>query len=513
MKLFLKMSLTLLLLYAAPATAQYIGSSRPLGRAQTLDSLAAKADTQAVRVLEQRADSDSTRIDTLEQRSIVDSTRLDSVAVASAAADTLLDARIDSVRDNTGSGGGAVDVVVVAEVPLTEYSFNMALTGINEKWARNVYQLLPDTLYDDWVAEGYAGPTGGRFELDSVNYLVDNVSFQIGTVDSTANEGASIGMGAISYWETFHNASTAADSLGEHSDYYVFDIYIDATSLANMGAVVYWHFGSGGRLGGTTNSVQRKWMSILQAALEAGWNHVYADEYALQQNMNMDNADWMGFRFSAPDDTAEIKISNMMFVRDDTTAAIPNAFGVSGSIEWVAPPSGGVMLYKEDTVFVQSFVSGDYIQSTFDSPDTMGGKIYISQTDSSYLAVRDSGFVKLVATGGDSLWLRCDGGTPDSIAFAYAAGDTIWWNLVRVSNSIKAYFWNGEPAGLPDDSLTGTYTGEINPVRIQLIEQDRLLPTGGAYTAQEYAAQYSVLEFTIGDSAYYVEPDSIVLVP
>lgn len=117
MKLFFKMSLTLLLLYAAPATAQYIGSSRPLGRAQTLDSLAAKADTQSVRVLEQRADSDSARIDTLEQRSIVDSTRLDSVAVASAAEDTLLEnkaeadsgylhTRIDSVRDNAGGGGG-----------------------------------------------------------------------------------------------------------------------------------------------------------------------------------------------------------------------------------------------------------------------------------------------------------------------------------------------------------------------------------------------------------------------
>ncbi len=92
MKSYLEMALALLLVCAAPSLAQYIGSSRPLGGRQTLDSLAAKADTQSVRILEQRVDSDSIR--------------LDSVATASAAQDTLLDARIDSVRDNPSGGGG-----------------------------------------------------------------------------------------------------------------------------------------------------------------------------------------------------------------------------------------------------------------------------------------------------------------------------------------------------------------------------------------------------------------------
>ncbi len=71
MKSYLEMALALLLVCAAPSLAQYIGSGRPWAAT----------------------------------RSVADSTRLDSVAAAGEAEDTLLHARIDSVRDNTGGGG------------------------------------------------------------------------------------------------------------------------------------------------------------------------------------------------------------------------------------------------------------------------------------------------------------------------------------------------------------------------------------------------------------------------
>ncbi|MBW7996023.1 MAG: hypothetical protein FVQ81_05500, partial [Candidatus Glassbacteria bacterium] len=85
-----KIVLVLLLGLSAAAQAQYIGTSRPLGAQEMLDSLSARLDTA---------------------RFSADSLRLDSLEAASATEDTDLHTRIDSVRDNPsggGSGGGVV---------------------------------------------------------------------------------------------------------------------------------------------------------------------------------------------------------------------------------------------------------------------------------------------------------------------------------------------------------------------------------------------------------------------
>ena len=103
MRLYIKDIVILTLVFALPSSAQYIGTSRPLSRQETLDSLAAKAGTQSVEVLQQQATRDSVRIDSLAEASYArDSTLMasqDSLATASADQDSVLNAA--TIRDST----------------------------------------------------------------------------------------------------------------------------------------------------------------------------------------------------------------------------------------------------------------------------------------------------------------------------------------------------------------------------------------------------------------------------
>jgi hypothetical protein len=146
-------------------------------------------------------------------------------------------------------------------------------------------------------------------------------------------------------------------------------------------------------------------------------------------------------------------------------------------------------------------ISGDSMTAKSTGIDSMGGRTIISQTDSSYLIIRQSGGIRFLATGGTAVKVRVSSGAGDSVAYTYAAKDTlVWWIKNLGSGSYVAHVKKGAAGG--DSTMTMTYSGSAGYPRVKLMSNDRLLDWNSIYNP-------NVFSISAGAFIVYIKPDSI----
>ena len=374
-------------------------------------------------------------------------------------------------------GGTDVDVVD------TDSTITISTTGSNTvepipipqslvtMYQRNVKQII--TLAEN--AGFYDSSTfsaSGTHSHNTTIYKVDTVSIGItGTGNLHGINNPSFSAKDLTHFPNGDTSTTA--------NYITFALYIDNTSLTNLASAGFaWEFGNytwpTGRAVGTIKS-----STVAKAALAAGWNFI-----AQAKSAYGESADWTGmknFTFhlnAAPSGSVTALLSNFQMIRKDSIDTRPNPFWPAGQLRWNETATAGLTIYDggpaDDTVAIQSMVSGDYLTSTAPPADSFYGRVIVSQTDSTRAATLGGDSLRVKARSGNKILLLATGGISDSVNYAYAARDTLIFNLIFDGDS--TYRLKLHVNGDADSTLTAyTTAAPFNMTLLKLTNNDRLL--------------------------------------
>ncbi|MFA5376975.1 MAG: hypothetical protein WC455_14590 [Dehalococcoidia bacterium] len=489
----MRRTLILIFLLCLPSAgaAQWTGP-QPMSRKAQLDSLSA---LEARRVVTQvLAAADSARLDSLAaasataddsliiraQRAAGDSARADTVGLTAGSNITITGTAPHRYTiASTASGGGSSAIPVPVGQSLSTY------------YNRNVVQIV--TLADkaDWADQSdYEVGTHGH---DQTNYKTDTTALLVNVTVATAGAHLSKAID-IDHWAN-------GDSAYADSSYICWNLYISQNELDSIpsGGDIYIEF--------STSAFPTRviyYYVIDKSVLAAGWNYFKILKSAFTTYGSPKS--WGNIQFisvmllQAPTaGTVTFTLDNFQMIRRAAATAYPNPFWTAGNALWTETATSGLTIHRRDTLGIQSMVSGNYLTSTVIGIDTLSGRTILSQTDSTILSERASGDIKLKGRGGTKILLLCSGGVGDSLNYNYAAGDTLSWKLIR--GTAGAYTATVRKNSDADSTLTGTYSGVNNKVRIRLIGNDRLLDLPALLS--------NTYKISVGGMFFFVTADSI----
>lgn len=369
--------------------------------------------------------------------------------------------------------------------------------SLNAMKLRNTLDLI--TLTDmgsikdsSFTGAGYIGTHG----YDYTNYKADTLSFT--ATSAAATEGVHI-------VKTLDLTHFEGGDTSVAADYISLGIYISSGSLTNLNtAALSIRPVSANTALTSLPDTCFFYYQITAASLAAGWNFVKIAKSAFSTGAGTpgwEKIKGIVFNNSAGQSGAVTwAVNNLQLVRKDSLNARPNPFWIAGSKNWTETATAALTIHRRDTLEILAMQSGDYLElaAGLTPVDTMTGRTIVSQTDSSMLGIRASGSVVLKGKGGTKFFLICDG-TSDSVAYTYAAKDTVTWKLIR--NTGGNFVATVHKSNNADSTLTGVYSGSNAASRISLIAADRLLDLPGIRS--------SIYKLLLGGYYYYQHADSV----